>query len=156
MPKGGHGRSGPQPDEQSLTSARKGVSFTALPSEGYQGEAPEFPLPGASSRELEVWSDAWRTPQAAAWSMQPWRWRTVALWVRWSVRVEDPEASAALGQVVVRFADQIGLTPAGLKENGWKISSDDLAEQREEQQQKQAKPGVKSRLKVVNSDDEGS
>ena len=44
------------------------------------------------------------------------------MWVRWSVRMEDVEAGAALGNVVVRLADQIGMTPAGLKENGWKIA----------------------------------
>ena len=44
------------------------------------------------------------------------------MWCRWSVRMEADDASAALGNVVVRFADQIGLTPAGLKENGWKIA----------------------------------
>jgi len=39
--------------------------------------------------------------------------------------MEAEDASAALGNVVVRFADQIGLTPAGLKENGWKIAPTD-------------------------------
>jgi hypothetical protein len=36
--------------------------------------------------------------------------------------MEANDAPAALGGVVVRLADQIGLTPAGLKENGWKIA----------------------------------
>lgn len=130
---GARNRSGPQPDENSLKSANKGVVFTALPAEGYDGEPPEFPLPSMTAREFAVWEQAWKTPQAAAWSMQPWRWRTVAMWVRWSVRMEDPEASAALGNVVVRFADQIGMTPAGLKENGWKIATDEVAERRQQQ-----------------------
>ncbi|MER6942504.1 hypothetical protein ABT294_00650 [Nonomuraea sp. NPDC000554] len=106
--------------------------FTALPAEGYDGEPPEFPLPLATGRELEVWAEAWSTPQAAAWSVQAWRWRAVAMWVRWSVRMEAEDASAALGNVVIRYADQIGLTPAGLKENGWKIAEDDLAAKRRE------------------------
>jgi len=93
---GARNRSGPRPDPNSLNSAKKGYVLTALPAEGYQGEIPEFPLPDLTAREVEVWRQAWRTPQAAAWSTQPWRWRTVALWVRWSVRMEDPEAGAAL------------------------------------------------------------
>lgn len=68
-----------------------------------------------------MWREAWKSPQAVAWVDEPWRWRTIALWVRWSVRMESDDASAALGNVVVRFADQIGMTPAGLRENGWQI-----------------------------------
>jgi hypothetical protein len=119
---GSRNRSGPQPVEGSRTSDRRGYTLTALPPAGYEGEAPSFPLPSASDRELEVWAQAWTTPQACAWSLEPWRHRTVALWCRWSVRMEAEDASAALGNVVVRFADQIGMTPAGLKENGWKIA----------------------------------
>ncbi|XTZ17058.1 hypothetical protein ACQSSU_06675 [Micromonospora echinospora] len=134
-----------------MKSAKIGYSLTALPSEGYQGEIPGFPLPGASERESEVWRQAWRTPQAAAWSMQSWRHRTVALWVRWSVRMEDPEAGAALGNVVVRLADQIGMTPAGLKENGWKIAADQVAPKRADRQAEvsPAVPAARDRFKVI-------
>lgn len=119
---GARNRSGPAPDPNSGRSDKLGYSLTALPPAGFDGEVPEFPLPNTSARELDVWSQAWSTPQACAWSLEPWRHRTVAMWVRWSVRMEADDASAALGNVVVRFADQIGLTPAGLKENGWKIA----------------------------------
>ena len=123
----GHGgarnRSGPPPNPRSLTSAAKGLAFRSLDPAGYAGEAPEFPLPEATGRELDVWREAWATPQAIAWIEQPWRWRTVAMWVRWSVRMEAEDASAALGNVVIRFADQVGLTPAGLKENGWQVAA---------------------------------
>src|SRR5690348_4750838 len=99
MPRGGaRNRSGPLPSEASERSDRRGYSLTALPAEGFDGDVPEFPLPQASGRELEVWEQAWRTPQACAWSMpsEAWRVRTVAMWVRLSVRAEDPEAGAAL------------------------------------------------------------
>ena len=119
---GARNRSGPQPDENSGRSDARDYKLTALPPEGFDGEAPGFPLPNMTDREAEVWAEAWTTPQACAWSLEPWRWRKVALWVRWSVRMEADDASAALGNVVVRFEDQIGLTPAGLKENGWKIA----------------------------------
>lgn len=123
---GARNRSGPAPDPSSLKSA-KTRTFSALPAEGYTGKPPAFPLPKPSARERAVWAEAWTSPQACAWADEPWRWRTIGMWVRWSVRMEDDDASAALGNVVVRFADQIGLTPAGLKENGWTIAAADVA-----------------------------
>lgn len=131
---GARNRSGPPPDPASERSERRGLVLTALPREGFDGEAPEFPLPDPSARELVVWTESWRTPQAAAWVLESWRWRTVAQWVRWSVRMEAPEASASLGNVVVRLADQIGLTPDGLKANGWAIAADEVSAKRETRQ----------------------
>lgn len=116
---------GPAPDPNSLRSAGRGLpDLRPLPAAGFDGDAPEFPLPDATLREVEVWRDAWRSPQAVAWAGEPWRWRSVAMWTRWSVQMENPGASASLGNVVVRLADQIGMTPAGLKENGWQIVAD--------------------------------
>lgn len=130
MPRGGaRNRSGPQPDETSGRSDRRGYTLTALPAVGYDGEAPEFPLPTASERELALWAQVWTTPQACAWSEQAWRWPIVAMYVRTFVLAEDADApnAALLGQLH-RFGDQIGLTPAGLKENGWKIAAESTAE----------------------------
>jgi len=128
MPSGGaRNRSGPPMDPTSGRSDARGVVLTALPSEGYRGDVPDFPLPGASERESELWARVWATPQACAWSIQPWRHYIVGQWVRWSVRAEDPESSASVVAAVIRFADQIGLTPAGLKENGWAIAADEVA-----------------------------
>jgi hypothetical protein len=117
---GARNRSGPPQDPNSIRSAKAGRELRALTP--FTGDAPDFPLPDAALRELAVWAEAWRSPQASAWISEPWRWRSVALWVRWSVRMEAEDASAALGNVVVRYADQIGMTPAGLKENGWTIA----------------------------------
>lgn len=130
---GARNRSGPQADPNSERSDLRGYSLTALPSEGYAGPVPEFPLPDASERELEVWASAWRSPQACAWSMpsESWRVRTVAMWTRLSVRCEDPEAGAALYAQLHRFADQIGMTTAGLAEMGWRVKVDEVAVKRE-------------------------
>jgi hypothetical protein len=49
------------------------------------------------------------------------------MWVRTYVLCESSEASAADKGSLHRFADQIGLTPAGLKENGWAIAKDEVA-----------------------------
>ena len=147
MPRGGaRNRSGPQPDPSSGRSERRGLKLDALPPAGYDGDPPVFPLPRMSvyfeyfvekvkhreldeaatqaraARELELWAWAWSTPQAAAWAREPWRWHSVAMWVRTSVLCESSDATAADKNSLHRFADQIGLTPAGLKENGWRIA----------------------------------
>ena len=138
---GARNRSGPPPQEGSGRSDARGFSLTALPAEGFRGDVPEFPLPSASERELEVWEQVWRTPQACAWSMpsESWRAETVAMWVRVKVRCEDPEAGAALYGQLHRFADQIGMTTAGLAEMGWKVAVDETAGKRESK----AEPSVK-------------
>src|SRR5690606_24421934 len=129
---GARNRSGPKADPNSGRSDRRGFKLTALPAGGYDGEVPEFPLPAASARELVVGEQAWRTPQACAWSMPSvsWRTSTVALWVGTKVRCEDPEAPASLLGQLHRFADQIGMTTAGLAEMGWVIAVDVVAEAR--------------------------
>lgn len=42
--------------------------------------------------------------------------------------MEDLDAPAATAAAATRLADQIGLTPAGLKENGWVIVPEDLVD----------------------------
>jgi len=147
---GSRNRSGPQKDPNSLTSAAQGVVFHALPAGGFQGDAPVFPLPDQTGREAEVWAELWRTPQAAAWSVESWRWRVVAMYVRWSVRMEDVEANAALVSQVIRLGDQIGLTPAGLRENGWKIA--DAEPEKATGTAGKSRASSRARLKVVGND----
>ncbi|MGF7124046.1 hypothetical protein [Rhodococcus sp. BE178] len=129
---GARNRSGPQIDPASARSDRRGLSFVTLPSEGFTDKAPDWPFPKGSTRERAVWRKAWTYPQAAQWIKEPWRWETIAMWVRWKVRAESAEASAADASVLHRFADQIGMTPAGMRENGWTISADEVAEVRAE------------------------
>jgi len=159
MPRGGaRNRSGPPASEKSERSDRRGFKLTALPAEGYDGPIPGFPLPrrtvwweyfadkqkvrevddaatdGVWERELALWEWAWRTPQACAWSMPSERWRlmTIGHWVRTMVICETSEATAADKNSLHRFADQIGMTTAGLAEMGWKVAVDETAERRPE------------------------
>lgn len=139
MPSGGaRSRSGPPPDPSSERSERRGVSFTALPAEGFSGEVPPWPLPrldvaeGAdrvAARELELWEWAWRTPQACAWATpaEVWRSQFVARWVRQAVVCESVGAKAGDHAQLHRYADEIGLTTAGLRLMGWKVAVDEVA-----------------------------
>jgi len=153
---GARNRSGQAPDPNSGRSDRRGYKLTALPAEGYGGDAPEWPLSEASISELTLWAESWRTPQACAWSMpsESWRIRTVALWVRVRIRCEDPSAGAAILGQLHRLADQIGMTTAGLAEMGWAIAKDELAQRRSdepEQQETAPKQGSsRDRMKVVS------
>ena len=154
MPRGGpRNRSGPKAREDSARSERRGYNLTALPSEGFDGPVPDFPLPDPSERELEVWEAAWRTPQACAWSMpsERWRTRTVAMWVRLSVVCESPEVGAAHLAQLHRFADQIGMTTAGLAEMGWKVAVDEVATQAAKEPAKE-QPKRERRLRVASDD----
>ncbi len=68
--------------------------------------------------------------------------------------MEDPQCSATLGNVVVRLADQIGMTPAGLKENGWKIATDQVGAKRQTKAAA-AGPSARDRLKLVRNGEAG-
>ena len=169
-------RSGPAKDPKSGRSDRLGFSATALPSEGFKGDVPAFPLGKVSvyfiykadgkvvrefdedatqeryTRELELWAWAWSTPQAVAWEREPWRWHSVAMWTRTAVVCESSEAQAADKNSLHRFADQIGLTPAGLAGNGWAIAPDEVGERREERAPAapEGKAAPARRLRAVN------
>ena len=151
---GARNRSGPQPDPHSGRSDARGLSFNELPSDGYQGPIPEWPLPRrlvhfetfddgrksrvyddgeterVAERERALWDWAWRTPQAFAWARpsEMWRLHTVAMWVRTFAICESSDATAADKSSLHRFADQIGLTPAGLRESGWVIKAAPVAQ----------------------------
>ena len=144
-------RSGPAPDPRSGRSEGRGLSLRQLPAKGCKGRAPKFPLSrpvvyyewwdqeekrkvrevdeaateSREDRELELWKWAWRQPQAVVWREEPWRQYSVALWVRTAALCESPDAMAADKNSLHRFADQIGLTPAGLAQNGWMIAPAD-------------------------------
>lgn len=175
MPRGGaRNRSGPPPDPDSGRSEARGFKLTALPAEGFKGRVPRFPLPPRSvyyvidkvrhldeeataavqARELELWRWAWRTPQACAWSMPSERWRTytVALWVRTAVICEGSDATAADKGSLHRFADQIGMTTAGLAEMGWKVAVDELAAKAADRQQPPAAAAPSSKRLRAASD----
>lgn len=149
---GARNRSGPAPDPNSGRSDRRGLTLTALPGDGYDGPPPPFPLPDPTVRELAVWESAWRTPQACAWSLpsEAWRVRTVAMWCRLSVRCEVADAPATLLGQLHRFADQIGMTTAGLAEMGWRIAGDEIAAKAAEKSA--PVKSSRSRLRAVNSD----
>lgn len=148
---GSRNRSGPQADPTSARSDARGIRFDALPNEGREGDPPliwplgnpavyiDVIVNGKPSKELDLeatevrreaeqslWAEVWSYPQACAWELERWRWNIVALWVRTFLVCAGPEAKAADKASLHRFGDQLGLTPAGLKENGWAIQRSEI------------------------------
>lgn len=153
MTSGGHAKSGPRPDPKSERSERRGFKLTELPSTGYDGDVPEWPIrPAPTDTELEYWQRAWRTPQACVWSRAEWRWLIpdVARWVRLAVRCDDPAAPATLIARLSPAADNIGLTAAGLSRMGAAIKADELADKRAERSEVD-KPAVTPPVRRLRS-----
>lgn len=156
---GSRNRSGPGVDLGSARSDARGIRYDELPSEGRAGDPPiawplgdpavyiEVIVNGKPSRELddgatadraeaerELWAEVWTYPQAFVWELERWRWNIVALWVRTFLVCTGPEAKAADKSSLHRFGDQLGLTPAGLRENGWAIVRSELDLKRAERE----------------------
>lgn len=179
MPSGGaRSRSGPPVDPKSERSEIRGVVFSALPLEPYDGPVPKFPLPAYkvlqeetdadgrkhrvfdaagtkafATRERALWAWAWSQSQAWAWAQPGERWRlhSIAMWVRVETLCERFEATAADKNSLKGFAAEIGLTQAGMAANRWQIAPPATAEVPRPAQPRGA--GVRSRFTVVKSDD---
>jgi hypothetical protein len=146
MPKGGaRVNSGPPPDPNALRRDRASDSdgWTLLPSGGRTADAPPWPLlshvgqqtdlehhvnvEATDRRELAVWLDIWRTPQACAWERLGWT-LDVALYVRLMVGAEAGDFKAA--SEARQWSDRLGLNPAAMLRNRWRIVEDELGPRR--------------------------
>lgn len=152
---GARNRSGPQPDPNSLRGAGR-AALRVLPAKEFNRAHPEIPLPGATAREVGLWNQAWKAPQAWVWIEEPWRWQTIALWVRRCAIAESQDANASDVAAMIRLADQIGMTPAGLKENGWSLGSEKPAVEQGEKQSAPKQPSSRERFRVISGDGEAA
>lgn len=143
--------SGPLPKENRVRrNATPG--FLQLPSEGYQGKIPVFPLKDSTTDELEIWEDLWRTPQAKMWiKLGRGMVRIIARYVRNLTILEaDRHASVAVAHLngeCRQIEDRLGLSPKAMATLRWEVPGDELEEARTER--------VKStRVRVEAVDDE--
>ena len=141
---------GPPPKDPSQRRRRNkdraADPLTILPSAGYDGPVPDWPLAQQTIPEAGVWADLWRTPQAAAWVRLGWH-RTVARYVRASTRAEDPEAPPSLMAEARQLEDRLGLSPMAMLRLRWKIADDEVAEARAERTAPAG--GSRERLRAV-------
>jgi len=85
-------------------------------------------IKAAAKMEATLWKDLWSTPQAVAWETLRWT-REVALYVRWQVLAELGDLDA--GKEARQWSDRLGLNPAAMLRNRWRISRDEVAAQRQ-------------------------
>lgn len=125
MPSGGaRARSGPAPDPDSYRSQNR--DWIDLPSDGFAGEVPEFPLADALAVEVELWAELWEKPQAHAWAALGLKYQ-VAAYVRAFLESVQAEASAGLKTAVLRMENELGISIAGMKQNLWRIGEGSAA-----------------------------
>lgn len=144
--------SGPPPDPNALRRERQSDKdgWTDLPAEGRAGDPPVWPLcgldNGLSDREKAVWREIWATPQAVAWDRLGWR-HEIAVYVRLMVLVEGGQIAAAAE--LRQWSDRLGLNPAAMLRNRWRIARDQLADRRPAPAVK-AGGSVRDRLKALD------
>jgi hypothetical protein len=161
---------GPTPDPGAFRRDRPAdkESWTMLPSEGRKGNAPAWPLAkwrdmekskpadeqdGASARkiddrELMIWRQIWKTPQATQWARMGWTY-DVGLYVRMMVGGETGNMKAA--QEARFWSDRLGLTQASMLRNRWKIMTDEVGEKRQATRAAAKPPSSRDRFHVVRS-----
>jgi len=181
MPSGGaRSRSGPPPDPNALRRDRKtDAEWTSLPAEGYDGPVPEHPLPANPifdtyfadgervkeldeaatqtfyERELALWANLWRRPQAVMWAKLGLEYE-VASYVRTYLESNQPGAVSGMKTAALRMAAELGLSLPGMHSLRWKIVDDEFSARRAEQEAEQPKRQVKKqsardRLKAVGN-----
>ena len=116
-------RSGPQADPNSGRSEKRKIKdgLKPIPDKDFHGRPPVFPLEEPTDQEMVMWRRIWKYPQAREWKQDPWRWPTIALYVRSYVDATKPGAPASARNGISRMATEIGLTKDGLVLNGWKL-----------------------------------
>lgn len=134
----------PNPNSRRQATPSQAGLWTDLPAEGFDGEVPEWPFVEAAARELEVWAAVWRTPQAVMWARNGWT-SDVALYVRCQVRGEG--GSLDYAKEARMWSDRLGLNPAAMLKNRWRVRGDEVGTRRSAAT---AAPAARKRLKVAD------
>jgi len=87
-----------------------------------------FQVAEQEEREHGLWAEAWRSPQAAAWAARVGWARDVAQYVRHKVLGELGSLEDA--KEARQWSDRLGLNPAAMLRNRWRVAPDQVAEQR--------------------------
>jgi hypothetical protein len=149
MASGGHrGNAGRPLDPTSLAASKRSGVDGFLMLEDPTGDPPECPLPSASERELFWWDRLWRRPQASQWLALRLE-DEVALYCRYIVEAEQPEAPSATRTLVKQYQELLGLSTAGLKRLMWSMPDGVVTAKAPAPRRKSSS---RARLKVVGND----
>ena len=137
--------SGPPPDPNSRRQQTKAQAsgWVELPASGRVGDPPPWPFTKVCEGELEAWEALWALPQAVAWESLAVSTRDVATYVRYSVLAETQTGAATEAR---QWSDRLGLNPAAMLRNRWRIKGDDLEQKRTEK----SAPKKRRALKVAD------
>lgn len=146
-------RSGPAPDPDALRRDRKSDSaWTTLPSGGFTGPVPDWPLADGSDREAELWSAFWRKPQAVLWARNQQAFE-VAMHVRCFAEAERLGAPTSIRTLVRQQADALLLTIPAMHSARVRMASDELAPVRAAPRPAgPSQPSVRDRLRAVSGE----
>jgi len=148
MASGGHrGNAGRPLDPNSLAASKRSGVDGFLTLEEPTTEPPECPLPDPSERELFWWDRLWHRPQASQWAALRLE-DEVALYVRYIVEAEKPEAASATRTLVKQYQELLGLSTAGLKRLMWSMPDGVVTAKAPAKR----KSSSRARLKVVGND----
>jgi len=89
----------------------------------FDGEPPVWPFEPNGSDEVDMWNRLWRKPQAFMWDRLGLG-DQVAAYVRAYTESTEPEATAGLKTAVLRMETELGISVAGMRQNGWRISAE--------------------------------
>lgn len=171
---GSRPRSGPAPDPNALRRDRKDDrEWIDLPSEGFTGDVPAFPLPRIPvyneyyedkkkvrefdveatderrESELALWAALWCKPQGFMWHALGLEYQ-VAAYVRAFLESVGPDSNAGLKTAALRMEAELGLSTPGMSTLRWRFAKDDVAERREEQTEA-APVSARDRLRALNA-----
>lgn len=108
----------------------------------------EFQIAEQARVEREVWRELWKSPHANAWHELGWA-REVAQYVRHKVLGEMGSLDDA--KEARQWSDRLGLNPAAMLRNRWRVASDEVAARRE----RRAGPSggsARDRLRAIGGD----
>lgn len=145
---GQRGNAGRPLDPNSLAASRRGGADGFLLLGEASGVVPDYPLEGGSERELFWWDRLWRRPQASQWLVLRLE-DEVALYCRYMVEAEKPDAVSATRTLVKQYQELLGLSTAGLKRLMWAMPDGVAAEKPAAAKRKSSS---RARLKVVGND----
>lgn len=105
-----------------LRNGRSGADWIRLPAGGRTGDPPAWPIPRPTKREIQLWAELWKSPQALMWEAKGQQLQ-VALYVRSLREAEKPGVPVASRTLLLRQEEYLGLSEPGLARNHWIIDA---------------------------------
>lgn len=90
-----------------------------LPAGGCHLPPPPWPLSQPTHRELELWRDLWRLPQATIWHQVGWPVEP-AFYIQHLVRAEDGDLNASAEMRML--SDRLGVNPLAMLWLRWTLA----------------------------------